>query len=148
MSIPDLITQFCTSQAILASVVSEQVIEFPSDKERYAFIHSDNLIRLIVAVADATGLNAGMRVEFRFDMQANLNSGDQIVAGASRVLTVDMLKRYSQHYFRINPMFIPEGFDFAGIYFDVLGTNGGAFSVNVDLVHGAEKFDLVAEDEL
>lgn len=143
MSIPDLITQFCrTPQVISGDEVSEHQIEFPSDAERYVFIHSDNLIRITVAVIPGT-MVAGMRAEFRFADDATLNS-NYIVAGVSRILLPAALTLRSQHYFRINPMAIPDGFDFAGLFFVMEDDSPtGGFAVYADLVDGAEKFDAV-----
>ena len=144
MGIPDLITTFCDSpQVITTDAQSEHIIEYPSDKMRSVFIHSENMIRIIVAVA-VGDLTQGMRVEFRFDMQADLQSGNQIIAGESRILLPEVLTLRSIHQFRVSPIALPEGYDFAGLFFDVINTAGdGAFAVYADLVDGAERLDVV-----
>ncbi len=143
MGIPDLITTFCDPQVITTDVVSEHIIEFPSDEIRSVFIHSDNMIRIIVAVAGAD-MDEGMRVEFRFDMQADLASGDQIIAGVSRILLPEVLTVRSIHQFRVDPIALPKGYDFAGLFFDVIDTAGdGTLAVYADMVDGAERLDVV-----
>lgn len=144
MGIPDLITTFSDSpQIIQAAAVSEHVIQFPSDAVRSVFIHSDHMIRIIVAVA-VGGLAEGMRVEFRFDTQANLASGDNIVGGVSRILLPEVLTIRSIHQFRVDPIALPEGYDFAGLYYAVVTNPGsGGFAVYADLVDGAERLDVV-----
>ena len=144
MGIPDKITTFSDSpQVIEAAAVSEHLIEFPSDAIRTVFSHSDHMIRMIVAVLCA-GLAEGMRVEFRFDMQADLASGDQIIAGVSRLLLPEVLTLRSIHQFRVGPIALPEGYDFAGIYYAVVTNPGsGGFAVYTDLVDGAERLDVV-----
>ena len=141
MGIPDKITSFSTSpQVITGAAVSEHVISFPSDKERDVFIHSEHMIRIIVAVVCA-GLAEGMRVEFRFDMQANLASSDYIVAGVSRILLPEVMTTIGDtHQFRVDPIRLPEGYDFAGLYYAVVTNPGsGGFAVYADLVDGPER---------
>lgn len=144
MGIPDKITTFSDSpQIITTDAVSEHIISFPEDGIRSVFIHSENMIRIIVAVA-VGGLTQGMRVEFRFDMQADLASGDQIIAGVSRILLPEVLTIRSIHQFRVDPIALPEGYDFAGLFYDVVNTAGsGGFAVYADLVDGAERLDVV-----
>lgn len=144
MGIPDKITTFCDSpQVITTDAQSEHIIEFPSDAARNVFFHSEKLIRLIVGVA-AAGMAEGMRVEFRFDTQADLQSGNQIIVGASRLLLPAMLVIRSVHYFRCNPIALPSGYDFAGLFFD-LHTNpaSGGFALYADLVDGPERIDEI-----
>jgi len=144
MSIPDLITSFSTSpQVITTEAVSEHVISFPSDAIRSVFIRSDHMVRIIVAVVCA-GLDSGMRVEFRFDTEAGLASGDQIIAGVSRILLPEVLTARSIHQFRVDPIALPEGYDYAGLFYvpvSEAGTTG--FAVYADLVYGAERLDVV-----
>ncbi len=141
MSIPDIITTFSDSpQIVTTAAISEHVIEFATDEERSVFIHSENMIRIIVAVV-GSGLTQGMRVEFRFDMQANLASSDYIVAGNSRILLPEVMTTIGDmHQFRVDPIRLPAGYDFAGLYYGVVSTAGaGGFAVYADMVDGPEK---------
>ncbi len=145
MGIPDKITSFSTSpQVIQGAAVSEHVIEFPSDLARSVFIHSEHMVRVIVAVVCA-GLTEGMRVEFRFDMQANLASSDYIVAGVSRILLPEVMTAVGDvHQFRVDPIALPAGYDFAGLYYAVVSSSGsGGFAVYADLVDGAERLNVL-----
>lgn len=141
MGIPDKITSFSTSpQIITSSAISEHVISFPADLERSVFIHSEHMIRIIVAVV-GSGLTQGMRVQFRFDMQANLASSDYIIAGNSRILLPEVMTTIGDsHQFRVDPIRLPEGYDFAGLYYEVISTVGaGGFAVYADMVDGPER---------
>jgi len=141
MSIPDKITSFSDSpQVITSAAVSEHQISFASDKERDVFIHSEKMIRIIVAVV-GSGLTQGMRVEFRFDTEAGLNSGDHIIAGVSRILLPEVMTTIGDmHLFRVDPIRLPEGYDFAGLWYAVVSTSGaGGFAVYADMVDGPER---------
>lgn len=144
MSIPDLITQFSrTPQVITTDAVSEHVNSMPSDLARQVFIHSDNMIRITVAVA-AAGMASGMRVEFRVDTEAGLASGDQLVIGNSGILLPAQLTIRSVHEFRIKPMALPAGYDFQGLFYNLVSeAASGGFAVYADMVAGAERLDPV-----
>ena len=145
MSIPDLITQFSRTPQVLVAgdVVSEHVNPLPSDKARQVFIHSDNMIRITVAVIP-TGMATGLRVEFRVDTEAGLASGNELVLGDSGILLPGQLTLNSVHEFRIKPMALPEGYDFQGLFYNFLNeAAGGGFALYADMVAGAEKLDPV-----
>lgn len=145
MGHPDLITTFSHTPQVLTAgdVVSERVNSMPSDKARQVFIHSDNMVRIIVAVAP-TGMATGLRVEFRVDTAAGLASGNELVIGDSGILLPAELTIRSVHEFRIKPMALPEGYDFQGLFYNFLNESaGGGFALYADMVAGAEKLDPV-----
>ena len=140
MTIPDLLTSYCTSpQIITTDVVSEHTTEFPSDAAREVFVHSEKTIRIIVGVAAAGGAE-GLRIQAAFDTAASLASGSKIVAAETRILLPAELTLNQTHFLEVSAMSLPEGYDFFGLWFDVVTSAfSGGFAVYAALVDGPER---------
>ena len=115
----DIITRYSNAQVITSDAVSDVVNSFGSDKARDVFMREPHLIKVLVAVVAAGGAE-GIRVEFRFDTEAGLASGSQIVVGDSGNLLPAQLETVGvMHQFRLRPIKLAEGYDFCGIYYNV-----------------------------
>lgn len=144
MAIPDKLTEYAsTPQVITTDAVSEFVNSWPNDAARNVFMHSEHLIRIQVAVA-AAGMAEGITFEYRFDTQADLNSGSQIVCGSTGLVLPANLSVGDVYYIAIAPRKLPSGYDFSGVYYN-LHTNpaSGGFAVISALVDGPERIDTV-----
>lgn len=138
----DLITRFSNAQVITASVVSDIVNSFGSDAAREVFIKEPHLIKVIVAVVAAGGAE-GIRVEFRVATNAAL-TGSPLVLGDSGILLPAQLEAVGvMHQFRTRPIALPSGYDFWGIYYNVVSSAfSGGFALTTWLAdEGAESAD-------
>ena len=139
----DIITRYSNVQVITTDVVSTIVNSFGSDKARDVFMREPHLIKVLVAVIAAGGTE-GIRIEFRFDTAASLASGSEIVVGDSGILLPAQLETVGvMHQFRLRPIKLPEGYDFCGIYYNVV-TNvfSGGFALTTWLAdEGPESAD-------
>jgi len=117
----DIITRNSNVQIITTDVVSTVVNTFGSDKERNVFMNKPNLIKVLVAVVAAGGAE-GIRVEYRVDTNANLTTAP-IVIGDSGILLPTQLETVGKiHEFRLRSIAIPEGYDFHGIFYNVVSS--------------------------
>jgi hypothetical protein len=134
MSYTDLITTASrTPQVITTDAVSEHVNEAPNDTARGIFIHSNNIIRVQVAVA-AAGMASGIRFEYRFDTEAGLASGSQIVVADSGIILPAALTLGVVIEFRCRPMYIASGYDFQGGFYNLVSeaaSGGTAFIMDI-----------------
>jgi len=126
----DLITQFSiTPQIITASAVSEVVNSFASDAARELFMREPYLIKSRVAVVAAGGAQ-GLRIEFRVATNAAL-TGSPLVLGDSGLLLPGQLETVGVlHQFRLRPIKLASGYDFWGIYYNVISASfSGGFAL-------------------
>ena len=115
----DIITRYSDAQTITSSAVGGLVNTFGSDKARNVFLIKPYLIKILVA-AVAAGGGEGIRVEYRVDTNVNLETAP-IVIGDSGILLPTQLETVGKiHEFRNRPIAIPEGYDFHGIWFNVV----------------------------
>jgi len=136
----DIITRFSNVQVVTVDAVSDIVNSFGSDAARNLFIGKPYLIKVLVAVIAAGGTE-GIRVEFRIDTAAGLASGSQIVLGDSGIILPAQLETVGVlHQFRTRPIAVPSGYDFWGIYYNVVSTAfSGGFALTTWLAdEGAE----------
>jgi hypothetical protein len=81
-----------------------------------------HLIKSLVAVIAAGGTE-GIRIEFRVDTAASLASGSEIVIGDSGIILPAQLETVGVlHQFRLRPIAVPSGYDFWGIFYNVVST--------------------------
>ena len=143
MSIPDKVTAPATTpQVITTSAVSEHVLQWASDAARDVFIHSDNLLKVIVSVA-AAGMASGIRFQYRFATNAAL-TGTPITVGDSGIILPADLAAGDSHEFRIRPVPLPLGYDFSGGWFALeseAATTG--FAVFMDLRDKPDRTNIV-----
>jgi len=117
----DKITQFSNVQVITTDVVSDVVNSFGSDAKREIFIKEPHLIKVLVAVIAAGGTE-GIRVEFRVATNAAL-TGSPLVIGDSGILLPAQLETVGVlHQFRTRPIALPSGYDYWGLYFNVVSS--------------------------
>ena len=138
----DLITRFSNAQVITTDVVSDIVNSFDSDAAREVFIKEPHLIKAIVAVLAAGGAE-GIRIEFRVATNAAL-TGSPLVIGDSGILLPAQLEAVGvMHQFRTRPIALPSGYDFWGIYYNVVSSAfSGGFALTTWLAdEGAESAD-------
>ena len=133
-------TTYSVEQGITTDVVSDFVNSFPTDEARNVFFGRPNLIKARVTEA-FTDLDEGLRIEFRFDTQADLNSGNQIVIGDSGILLPAVLLLNKLIQFRLQARKLPAGYDFCGIYYNVVTTAATLGEFTTYLSDGPEDAD-------
>ena len=119
----DLITRFSNGQVITTDVVSDVVNSFGSDAAREIFIREPHLIKFMPTVI-AAGMASGIRVEFRVATNAAL-TGSPLVIGDSGVILpaqLEVVGINALHQFRTRPIALPSGYDFWGIYYNVVNS--------------------------
>ena len=117
----DIITRFSNGQVITTDVVSDLVNTFGSDAARNVFFNEPHLIKAMVTVIAAGGTQ-GLRIEYRVDTAAGLATAP-IVIGDSGILLPAQLEVVGRlHQFRLRPIKLPAGYDFHGIYYNVVDT--------------------------
>lgn len=139
----DIITRFSNAQVITVDAVSDIVNSYGNDAARNVFMKEPHLIKVLVAVI-AAGMAEGIRIEFRFDTEAGLNSGSQIICGDSGVILPAQLETVGvMHQFRTRPIKLASGYDFSGIYYNLISNPAsGGFALTTWLAdEGPEDAD-------
>ena len=117
----DIITRYSNGQVITTDAVSDIVNTFGSDAARNVFFNEPYLVKVMVTVIAAGGAE-GIRIEFRCDTDAGLATAP-IVIGDSGILLPTQLEKVGRlHQFRIRPIKLPSGYDFQGIYYNVVSS--------------------------
>lgn len=140
MGIPDMLTSILTAQEFTTTEVGDNVNEHPNDAERNTFVHSEHLLKFQVVTA-FTGMASGLRIEYRFDTDATLASGAQLVIASTAVIPVADMVAGARFYLRIPPTRVPSGYDFSGVFYVPVSEAASAGSIIQALVDGPD--DLV-----
>uniref|UniRef100_A0A6M3KSX1 Uncharacterized protein n=1 Tax=viral metagenome TaxID=1070528 RepID=A0A6M3KSX1_9ZZZZ len=133
----DIMTRFSNAQDITVDVVSDIVLSFGSDAARNVFFRGDRLLKIKVTTTFAT-LTEGIRVEFRFDTEAGLASGSEIVIADSGILLPANLTEKDLYQVMISPRSLPSGYDFCGVFYNVVSTAATAGAFTTWLADGPE----------
>lgn len=138
----DIITRYSNAQAITVDVVSTVVNSFGSDAARNVFMLGNKLLKILVTTT-FTDLTEGIRVEFRWDTAASLASGSQIVLADTPILLPANLTAGDLYQLAISPRRLPSGYDFCGVYYNVVSTAAAAGAFTTWLADGAESANAV-----
>ncbi len=140
MGIPDALTAILTAQEFTTTEVGDNVNEWPSDAERNAFLAGDNT--LVFRVGTTFGaMESGLRIQYRFDTQADLASGSQLVIASTEVIPVADMVAGARFYLKIPPRRLPSGYDFSGVFYVPVSQAANAGSVIAALVSGPEDME-------
>lgn len=125
----DIITRYSNAQAVTTAAVSDVVNSFGSDAARNVFMRKPYLLKVLVTTTFAT-LTSGIRIEFRWDTAAGLASGSQIILADSGIILPANLSQYDLYQVRISPRRLPSGYDYCGVYYNVVSeaASAGAFT--------------------
>lgn len=135
----DLIHHYShTPQVITTDAVSERVVQWPNDAARDVFVHSENTILIRVRVA-AAGMASGIRFQYRFDTQADLASGSEIIVAETPIYLPAALTLNKTLELKLPHIKLASGYDFSGMYYDLVSeAASGGFAVDAALVDGPE----------
>ncbi len=139
MGIPDLLTSILTAQSFTTTEVGDNVNEWPSDAERNAFLAGDNTLIFRVGTV-FSGLASGLRIEYRFDVDATLANTQLVIASTAIIPVADMVAG-ARFYLKIPPTRVPSGYDFSGVFYVPVTEAASGGTIIQSLVSGAEDME-------